>query len=298
MSNTGAASLAALSPARAAASRRNGAKSRGPKTPEGKARSALNALKHGLCAGKAVVIGDEDWDMFDELEAALIEEMAPQSPMQAVLARRIVLATWRLERVERMEAELLAHNMRDTASFGLGLSRDCNGPRAFNTLLRYRNSALAEFWRCRSTLEALQAKAAQEQAGAEEAAAKQAAAAVPRETVVPAVPEALGEGEAQRRIEPEPRGIPDPSASADAPTGGVTGPDPCPALTPVAAPVATSWSAPARPAPAPAPAPAAQRIEPERSANPGEPAPFMVREMVTSAAALLAAVPAQPGRRR
>jgi hypothetical protein len=148
-----------LPSARAEASRQNGAKSRGPKTPEGKARSAQNALKHGLRAEKFVVLGDEDLAAFDALEAALMAELAPQGALQAVLARRIVAATWRLERAERMEAELFARNIWGTTSFGLALIRDCNGARAFDTLLRYRGGTLAELWRALRTLKALQAEA-------------------------------------------------------------------------------------------------------------------------------------------
>jgi hypothetical protein len=157
MSNAGAASLAALIPARAAASRKNGAKSRGPKTPEGKARSAQNALRHGLCARQTVVLGDEDQEAFEALEAALMAELAPRGALQTVLARRIVAATWRLERAERMEAELFAQQARDTTSFGLALIRDCHGGRAFDTLLRYRGTTLAELWRSLRTLQVLQA---------------------------------------------------------------------------------------------------------------------------------------------
>jgi hypothetical protein len=106
MSSASAAPCAAVPAinARAEASRKNGTKSRGPKTAEGKARSAQNALKHGLCAQRFVVLGDEDLDEFDALEAALTAELAPQGTLQAVLVRRIVAATWRLERAECLAA--------------------------------------------------------------------------------------------------------------------------------------------------------------------------------------------------
>jgi hypothetical protein len=93
-----------LPSARAEASRRNGAKSKGPKTSEGKARSAQNALKHGLRAQKHVVLPGESAAEFVALQAALIEELAPVGALQSVLAQRVVAAAWRLARAERLAA--------------------------------------------------------------------------------------------------------------------------------------------------------------------------------------------------
>jgi hypothetical protein len=148
-----------LSSARAEASRRNGAKSRGPKTPEGKARSAQNALKHGLRAQKCVVLPGERASAFAAFEAALLEELAPQGALQSVLAQRVVAASWRLARSEQLEAELFAR-MMEGGSMGLALIRDSNGARSFDTLLRYRGGTLAELWRALRTLKALQAERA------------------------------------------------------------------------------------------------------------------------------------------
>jgi hypothetical protein len=162
MSRIGAAPRAAdsVSNARADASRRNGAKSRGPKTPEGKARSAQNALKHGMRAQKHVVLPDEDADDFADLEAATVEELAPVGALQAVLARRVAVAAWRLARADRLEIELFAERHVAGGGPGLALIRDGNGTRSFETLLRYRGAAMAEFWRALRTLKALQAEQA------------------------------------------------------------------------------------------------------------------------------------------
>ncbi|MEM7022273.1 MAG: hypothetical protein AAF637_06720 [Pseudomonadota bacterium] len=172
MSSSGAASRAAaksaafsLSPARAEASRRNGAASRGPKTSAGKARSAQNALKHGLCAGKHAVLPDEDAEAFAELEASLVEELAPEGALQHLLAGRIARAAWRLERAERIEAELFdeygsgrARSPWTDGGLALAMIRDGHRTRGFDTLLRYRGTALAELWRALRTLKALQAE--------------------------------------------------------------------------------------------------------------------------------------------
>jgi hypothetical protein len=177
-----------LAAARAAASRRNGAKSRGPKTIEGKARSAQNALKHGFRAQKFVVVGGENPQEFAALETALLSELAPEGALQGLLAARIARAAWRLERAERIEAGLYGHHLRGERNLGLALIRDGNGPRAFDTLLRYRSTTLAELWRALRLFKALQAEAARP------------------EPTVAAEPRALPEPR-EVPIEPESRGI-------------------------------------------------------------------------------------------
>jgi hypothetical protein len=251
MSSIGAAPRAVpLSPARAEASRRNGAKSCGPKTPEGKARSAQNALKHGLRAQKHVVLPGENAAEFEALETALLEELAPEGALQTVLARRVVAATWRLERAERLEAELFAENHSAGRSLGLALIRECNGARSFDTLLRYRGGTLAELWRALRTLKALQAEAEARVPAAPDLAPGKARASLIQ---IASDREAGEMPPPARPIEPESRGNPRdsgrPSRRAD-PTGD---PAPAPAL-------------PHRPLPGSAPR--ARPIEPTR----GQPA--------------------------
>ena len=94
------------SPAQIAASRRNGARSKGPVTPEGKARASRNALKHGLCAMEHLVLEDEVPADLEELIAHLADEVGAATEIEARLARRLAIAFWKGERAERIEVAL------------------------------------------------------------------------------------------------------------------------------------------------------------------------------------------------
>ncbi len=151
---------------RAEASRSNGARSRGPLSVEGRARSAQNALKHGLRASRVRLLGNEDEAEFLALTAALRAELAPAGPLQEHLAGQIAAAIWRARRSDRIEAELFDYYLEqgrrgsDSApDFGLLVIRDRNGARALDTVLRYRGSVQAELFRALAALKALQAEA-------------------------------------------------------------------------------------------------------------------------------------------
>jgi len=93
------------------ASRRNGALSRGPVSEEGKQRSCLNAVKHGLSA-RTVVLCCESHALFEQLEDDYLETFQPCSIPELHLVQRMVAADWRLHR-----AQVVATAINDKSIF-------------------------------------------------------------------------------------------------------------------------------------------------------------------------------------
>lgn len=122
---------------RTAANRANASKSTGPRTPEGKAKSRLNALAHGLTAQTAVLPG-EDPDQLEALSAALMKQLKPRGVVQRIIAERIVSLAWKLRRVARAEEDV-AMQMRKRRGYdriGRDLGR-ADGPRMLAESIRY-----------------------------------------------------------------------------------------------------------------------------------------------------------------
>ena len=92
------------SEAQVAANRLNAQKSTGPRTAEGKAVVAQNAVKHGLLAREGVLRG-EDGEEFERHREALLEELNPTGALEVILAARIVDLTWRLRRAAQDQNE-------------------------------------------------------------------------------------------------------------------------------------------------------------------------------------------------
>ncbi len=84
------------------ANRRNAQKSTGPRTPRGKAVVSQNSVKHGLSARQAVISSEKRAD-FDLYRNQILTELAPVTPMETILAERIVNLSWRLKRTIRIQ---------------------------------------------------------------------------------------------------------------------------------------------------------------------------------------------------
>ena len=87
------------------ANRANGAKG-GPKTEEGKQRSRLSSLKHGLTSSTLVVLPEEDEHEYEEVLRGFRESFQPHDPAEDALVLRLAQAHWRSLRSRRVETAM------------------------------------------------------------------------------------------------------------------------------------------------------------------------------------------------
>jgi len=91
---------------RAEAARQNGARSQGPKSADGKARSSQNARKHGLSA-KPLLVSPDEQDAFDFQLAALRDFWDPQSAYEDFLVVKLARAEFMHTRAEDIQNNLI-----------------------------------------------------------------------------------------------------------------------------------------------------------------------------------------------
>jgi hypothetical protein len=104
--------------------RANGAKSRGPVTPEGRAASSRNSLRHGFAA-RSVVLPTESQEDFQALLDSYVDQFDPRGGVEMDLVQTMAAARWRLRRISTIETTLLNNEMTRRAK---DCRRDLNSP--------------------------------------------------------------------------------------------------------------------------------------------------------------------------
>jgi hypothetical protein len=138
------------------ARRANAKRSRGPKTAEGKAIVARNAIKFGFLARDPVAPG-EDAAQWTEFRAGMMASLAPVGEPEKMLAGLIVDCAWRLRRFPAVEAGLYVANCREEDSnWGQAFLRDCEGAGSIEKLIRYEARIERAFQRNLRELRSLQ----------------------------------------------------------------------------------------------------------------------------------------------
>jgi hypothetical protein len=94
------------SPAQYAANRLNAMHSPGPTSPQGRVRSSINALRHGLTA-RVVVLPTEDMAAYKAFSKEIVDSLDAQTPVERQFAQTIADNQWRINRIRSIEDGML-----------------------------------------------------------------------------------------------------------------------------------------------------------------------------------------------
>jgi hypothetical protein len=153
------------------ANRRNG-RLGGPKTIEGKERSRVNSLKHGLTSSALVVLPDEDRKEYDELLSGFRGSFEPANEFEDALVVRLAQAHWRGLRsravetamldtsanLQRREARRIVENCRENLNphEAIGVGFMIMPAERWEMYLRYDTTISREFFKTLDALTKLQ----------------------------------------------------------------------------------------------------------------------------------------------
>ncbi|HSU33485.1 MAG TPA: hypothetical protein VLJ11_19810 [Bryobacteraceae bacterium] len=148
---------------RAEINRQNAQHSTGPRTEEGKATSSLNNFRHGL-AGRFVVLGWENADIYYELLHGLRLEHQPETTTEHLLVERMAQHQWLSQRAVFLQD--MCFHMKVPM---------CEQEKQLALYLRYATTHDRAFHKCLSDLLKLRAAKRKEAAGFESQKRQQAA---------------------------------------------------------------------------------------------------------------------------
>jgi hypothetical protein len=150
--------------------RANGAKSRGPKTAEGREKSSRNSLRHGFTSLNTVLLACEDPDAFQQLLAEYISTYRPETAAEKDLVEEMVAARWRIRRIWTAETALIDLEMITQEAeikkkfdyadpgiqLGLAFRSLADGSRSLSLASRYESRLHRVYSRAYQTLRELQ----------------------------------------------------------------------------------------------------------------------------------------------
>lgn len=97
------------------ANRQNSHSSTGPRSPEGKQKSALNAVRHGF-TGQTIILTEAETEPYQSFTEGLLQELAPVGIHETAIAWNVINNRWRVNQIAAMESAIYALGQREHAA--------------------------------------------------------------------------------------------------------------------------------------------------------------------------------------
>ena len=138
-----------------AANRANAQLSTGPRTDAGKAASSTNALRHGLASRGLIILPGQE-PVFAQMESDLRHSLNPDGPLQELIFKRALTATWNLHRCG--EAEALVYEKSGRPGLDPMLDNDNANEVRYARIRKYAREAENSMYKAMRELGKLQAE--------------------------------------------------------------------------------------------------------------------------------------------